>query len=271
MFVLFSHILAFAVLFVDSLFDMFNDNNVPDEFALIGIAGGLLLHIAQSFTTGDLTPLIWSVGGGVVATVYGWAAYYKGFWGGADAMILTMMGFTVSLTATGQASLTHVLDLIFNFMISAVAVTVIYAGYKFSKAENSTQKFRESLANRKRFITGAVTASGLFSVFLHFGGANGPVFFVVMTGLLLLYEWIRVVEKDFLVKEVEVDNAVNEVPARGQGFGSQIKGLTEEELDEYEGNTLKVRTGVPLIPVFLLALLITDLTEIGFWILYSVY
>ncbi len=271
MFVVFSHILAFAVLFIDSLFDVFNNHNVPDEFAVAGIIGGLMLHAAQSFYTGTFTPLIWSVGGAVIAAVYGWAAYYKGLWGGADAMILTMMGATVPLTVMGEASSTHVLDLIFNFMIAAVVVTVIYAAYKFMEAEEGIEKFKESLGERKRIVTGLVIGMGVFSIFMQHTGGNGLLFFAVMTGLLLLYEWVRVVEEHFLVKTVSKEDALNEVPAEGQGFDEQIKGLTEADLEDFEGEEVDVRTGVPFIPVFLVALLLTNLTEIGFWVLFAIY
>lgn len=271
MFTVFSHILAFAVLFIDSLFDTLNDRNVPDEFAVTGIIGGLLLHGLQSLSTGTFEPIMWSVIGGIVAGIYGWTAYYRGLWGGADAMILTMIGTTIPLTVTGEASTLYILDLIFNFMISAVLVTVIYAGYKFIKAEDNFKRFKQSLIERKRFVTGLLSANIGFSIFLIYNDVNGLFFFALITLLILLYEWIRLVEKKFLVKEIEKEDALNEVPAPDQGFGDQIKGLTEEELNDYEKDSIKVRTGVPLIPVFLLALVITDVTEIGVWLFYGLF
>ena len=271
MFVAFSHILAFAVLFIDSIFDLLNDNNVPDEFAVTGIIGGLLLHAAQSLSTGSMTPVTWSIMGGLIAGIYGWAAYYKGFWGGADAMILTMLGFTVPLTAMGEASVTYVLDLVFNFMIAAVAITIIYAAIKFYKAEGSTEKFLQRIKERQRFLSATIIFTGLFSIFLWRFGVNGPVFFAVMTTLIVLYEWIGLVEKKYLVREINAEDALDEVPAQDQGFGKKIQGLTEEDLEEFEEEKIKVRTGVPLVPVFLLAIVITDLTSIGVWTLYALY
>lgn len=271
MFVVFSHILAFAVLFIDSLFDFLNDNNVPDEFAVTGIIGGLLLHGAQSYVTGSMTPVTWSITGGLIAGVYGWAAYYKGFWGGADAMILTMLGFTVPLTATGEASVLYVLDLVFNFMISAVAVTIIYAGAKFYTAEGSTEKFLEKLKERRKFIATGIIFTGLFSIFLQINGVNGAVFFAVITVLLVMYEWISLVEDRYLVREIDAEDALDEVPAKDQGFGKKIQGLTEEDLEKFEDEKIKVRTGVPLVPVFLLAVVLTDLTNLGVWALYALY
>jgi len=271
MFTVFSHVLAFAVLFIDSLFDTLNDRNVPDEFALTGIIGGLLLHGLQSLSTGTFEPLMWSLIGGTVAGIYGWVAYYRGLWGGADAMILTMIGTTVPITAIGEVSTIYVMDLIFNFMISAVLVTLIFAGYKFIKSEGSISKLKNRLMERKRFVTGLLSANIGFSLFLIYNNVNGIIFFAVMTSLILLYEWIRLVEKQFLVKEVKTEEAINEVPAQDQGFGDQIRGLTQEELDDYEEDTVEVRTGVPMIPVFLLALVINDLTNIGVWMFYGLF
>ena len=271
MFTVFSHILAFAVLFIDSLFDTLNDRNVPDEFAVTGIIGGLMLHGLQSLSTGTYEPIIWSVSGGIVAGIYGWAAYYRGFWGGADAMILTMLGTTIPLTLPGEASMIYLLDLVFNFMISAVLVTVIYAGYKFFRAEDNLKRFKNSLIGRKRFVTGLLSINVAFSLFLIYSNVNGVFFFASMTLLIFLYEWIRLIEKEFLVKKIKTENALDEVPAPDQGFGDQIRGLTQEELDEYSEDKIEVRTGVPLIPVFLLALLITDLTGLGVWTFYGLF
>jgi|APHM01.1.fsa_nt_gi hypothetical protein len=271
MFTVFSHVLAFALLFIDSLFDTLNDRNVPDEFAVTGIIGGLLLHGLQTVSTGSLEPLIFSITGGILAGGFGWIAYYRGFWGGADAMILTMIGTTIPITAIGEASTIYVLDLIFNFMISAVIVTVFYAGYKFLNAENSFKRFKQSLQKRKRTVTGLLSINLGFSIFLAYNNVNGLFFFAVMTTLIFLYEWIRLVEKKFLVKEVKKEKALDEVPAPDQGFGDQIRGLREEEIENYDGDKIKVRTGVPMIPVFLMALLITDLTQIGVWSFNTVF
>ena len=62
-----------------------------------------------------------------------------------------------------------------------------------------------------------------------------------------------------------------EVPARGEGFGKKIKGLSEEEIEGIESEEIKVRTGVPFLPVFLLALVLTDLTSSGIWLFYTIY
>lgn len=271
MFTVFAHILAFGVLFVDSLFDTLNERNVPDEFAVAGIIGGLTLHGLQSISTGSIDPFIYSLGGGLISGTLGWLAYYRGFWGGADAMIVTMLGTTVPLTSSGQASTLYTLDMIFNFMISAVLVTIIYAGYKFITAEDSLERFKSNLIDRKRTVTGFMSFNIAFSLFLIYEGVNGLFFFFLMTALILLYEWIRLVEKNFLVKEIDAEEALDEVPAPDQRFGDQIRGLTEKELDDFEEDTIKVRTGVPMIPVFLLALLITDLTTVGVWTFYSLF
>lgn len=266
-----SHVLAFSVLFIDSLFDILNNNDVPDFFGIFGIIGGIGLHAAYSYTIGSLEPLIWCLGVGMVFSVYGWLAYWKGMWGGADAVLLSALGFMVPGPATGNFSVAYVLDLITNFMIAAVFVTVLYSAYKFFEQDGNPRIFVEKFMEDERTIAGIIAAAGVLSALLITQGSNGYLFFLLITVFVLLYEVLKVIEQNFMVEEKNPGEVeVGEVAAPDQGYGEKIRGLTEEEVDNLD-EEIEVRTGVPFIPVFLLAVLLTDLTVSGVWLIYSIY
>lgn len=266
-----SHVIAFSVLFIDSLFDILNSNDIPDLFGVIGIIGGIGLHAGYAYTISSLDPLIWCLGVGAVFSIYGWIAYWKGMWGGADAMMLSALGFMAPGPVTGNFSVVYIIDILANFMIAAVTVTVAYSLYKFFQQNGDPRLFIDAFLEDEKKLAGAVLATGIFSTFLISQGSNGYVFFASILVLLFLYEVLSVIEDEFMVtvKSAE-DVEAGEVPAPDQGFGDKIRGLEEEEVEQLE-EEIKVRTGVPFIPVFLIALVLTDLTRSGIWILLSLY
>jgi hypothetical protein len=268
----FSHVLAFSVLFVDSLFDFLNNNDIPDEFAVAGITGGVLLHAAQTYTTGSMEPLIWSLGVGSVFLGYGWLAYWRGLWGGADALVLGTVGFAAPGPVTGTFGFSYILDFVFNLMVAAYAVTVTFGIYKFRQQSGTLEVLKDDILENERLIAGSVLATGLLSSLLVVQGMNGFIFFALMVTLIFLYRFLKVVQEEYMVREVDVDNLEGgEVPAPGQGFGRKIKGLTQEDIESIDEDMIEVRSGVPFIPVFLVALVLTDVTVSGMWMLYALY
>jgi len=67
MFLVLSHILSFVVLLVNSIYDVFNNHDVPDVPGLIGIVGGLGLHGVYSLSSAGLGAITWSIGVGVIS------------------------------------------------------------------------------------------------------------------------------------------------------------------------------------------------------------
>jgi len=266
-----SHVLAFSVLFIDSLFDILNNNDVPDFFGILGILGGIVIHAIYSYTTGSLDPLIWCLGVGAVFSVYGWIAYWKGMWGGADAMLLSALGFMVPGPATGNFNVVYIMDLIANFMVAAVLMTVLYSVYKFFEQDGDPRIFVKKFLEDEKIIAGVIAAAGILSALLISQGSNGYVFFLSILVLVFLYEVLKVIEQNFMVEKKDPGEVeAGEVAAPDQGFGEKIRGLTEDEVENLD-EEIEVRTGVPFIPVFLLALLLTDLTVSGIWLIYSLY
>lgn len=267
----FSHLIAYAVLIVNSFYDIFNGRDVPDLPGLAGIAGGILFHGLYAWNISSLRPLYWCIGVGLAFSAYGWFAYWQGMWGGADAMTLSMLGFTAAGPISGAFNFSYLLDLLANFVIASVIVTVGYSVYKFREQGGEISDLRDALLEQEEKVSGAVLAAGGFGVILNSRGLNGTVFFILITALTFLYVFLKLVQDEFMVvekKQEEIEEG--DVAAPGEGFGKKIRGLTEEEVKEVSGS-LEVRTGVPFIPVFLFTLALTDFTASGFWVLYFFY
>ena len=271
MFLVLSHILSFVVLLVNSIYDVFNNHDVPDVPGLIGIVGGLGLHGAYSLSSAGLEAIAWSIGVGVIFSIYGWGAYWRGMWGGADAMTLSALGFTAAGPISGAFNLGYVLDLIANFMFASVAVTIIYSVYKFVSQGGGLINFINAVRQREVTLAGTVVLAGLIGALMNSQGFNGLVFFLLISVSGVVFVFLKMVQDKYMILEKSPEEVeAGDVASPGQGFGRKIRGLTEEEASEVS-DTVEIRTGVPFIPVFLLALLLTDLTSSGIWILYGLY
>jgi Flp pilus assembly protein protease CpaA len=256
MLLILSHVLAFCSLFIGSLFDL-DTTDVPDEFSAIGVVGGILLHAVYSYISGDWSFLGWSLGVGAIFSIVGWGAYYMGGWGGADAFAMSVLGFAAPFVPPAPSFIDPV-NLIFNLMIVAFAYTTAYTFYRCLNRD-SIKTTVDRLENEKYRVLGEIGVAGLFSAFVWSTGLNGATYFGLLLSLIILYRFFKVVENDMMSETFPVEEVeAGDVAAPGQGFGDKIVGLTEEQLEETDLDEIEIRRGVPFMPVFVIALLITD-------------
>ncbi|MEF8880618.1 MAG: hypothetical protein V5A72_02190 [Candidatus Nanohaloarchaea archaeon] len=252
----FSHILTFSMLFIAAIFDVRSElGDVPDEFATTAIIGGILLHAGQSYLLGSLSPLIYSISLGLIFSLYGWAAYWKGMWGGADAMALSALGFgapymTLSLTGAVQ----HGFSLFINLVLVASAYTIVFSLIRAYKTEDFLVKLRERLYQDKLRISLEIGIGlivfGLMKPFRAF------FLYISIVLAIFLFRFLKIVERYGMMEEIKVDNLEGGEVIR-ESSDDRIKGVTEEEIEEIDGK-VKVMHGLRFIPVFPVTLVLTD-------------
>ena len=285
-----SYALAFSVLFIAAISDL-KTTEVPDIFPVIGVLGGLLLHLAASYTQGidfeTLTsftvlfnspmtwfqalgdPLVWSISIGIAFSIYGWALYFLGVWGGADAFAMSVLGFAAPYGLAGP-DLAYPVNLFLNIMIVGFLYTLGFAFYKSLKHRKvwrttyrdiKEQEFRISLE-----ILGAmlISVSGIYT-----GSFNGFLYFFILVSFIFLYRLLKNIEDGLMRQTVPVSELEGgEVLAREEEKGGVVKGITEEEIEDIEAESVEIREGVRFVPVFPVALLITMLFGGGFnWLI----
>ena len=146
----FSHILAFSALFINSLFDVFSEKgDVPSEFSLVAIIGGILLHAAYAFNLGSITPFVWLLSIGFVFSLYGWLAYWMGMWGGADALAMTVLGFAAPYSVNG-IGMVYGFSLFVNIFLVSSVYALIFTGYKALRSEALRTAFLNRLTDRRK-------------------------------------------------------------------------------------------------------------------------
>lgn len=253
MFADFSHILTFAMLFIAAVFDLRSEmGDVPDVFAATAVAGGVILHTAQSYVVGSWNPLIYSLGVGAIFSAYGWFAYWKGMWGGADAFALSALGFgapfmTLSLAGAVRQSV----SMIINIVLVASIYTLVFSAARAYRTEGFTQKLREKLySERKRIFLELGLA---FVVFGFLKPVPAAGMYALIAGSVFLFRFLKVVEECALTEEVDADELEGGEVLKGE----RIRGVTEEEIKDMDG-TVEVMHGLRFVPVFPAALLLTD-------------
>lgn len=245
----FSLIIAFSTLFIASVFDVKSEKgDVPEVLLYTGVVSGILLHAAYSLQIQDFTPLIASLAAGIGLTTYGYFAYIKGMWGGADMLGLSILGFSTGYFL-GFAGL-------MDLLVNTVAVGFLYAlGFGIIggiKSEEVREDFYSNLIENKMYLAIFLSSGLVLGVYAQLEGLRGWAFFVLSSFMLLTYYYIQSVEDELMTKEVEASEVeVGDVLAEGE-----IKGVTEEELRDLEG-TVKLKEGIRFMPVFPAGLLLT--------------
>lgn len=289
MLVLLSHVLAFSVLFIAAISDL-KTTEVPDILPAIGVLGGIILHAAASYRAGvnwalltdtammlntPLTwfqtlgdPLAWSIAIGVAFSVYGWSLYFLGMWGGADAFAMSVLGFAAPYSLSGMGVM-HGLNLFVNIMLVGFVYTLLYAFYKSLKnKEVLTDTWTDIKDQELRISVEVILAAAVSFIGSYTGVYNGLTYFIFLVFLIFLYRFLKNIQHGLMTREVSVsDLEGGEVLARDEENGGKVVGITEEDIQSFETETVTVREGIRFIPVFPVALLITDIVGGGmYWV-----
>ncbi|WP_414836915.1 prepilin peptidase [Candidatus Nanohalococcus occultus] len=252
-----SHLICFLSLSIGSVYDLLT-TEVPDQIPAIAVLSGILLHAAASYFNGSLMPLKWSLAAGAFFSIYGWGMYFAGMWGGADAFSVSALGFAAPYGLAGFG-LMHSVNLFVNMMLIGFGYTLLYAFYKAARTGGVLfGTIEEIKSDRKQFLL-EILAAGAFGTVAYFVFSANYLYVLSALTMVVLYRFLKQLEDDVMVSEVAVEDLEEgEVVVSGE-VGQQVKGITQEEIDGLEVDEVTVKTGVRFVPVFPLALLVTDL------------
>lgn len=282
MFALFSHIIAFCALFVGAIFDL-KTTEVPDSVNIVGVVSGIMLHAYASLqlVRPDILlssavlfspfewfmalgePLAWALGVGVVFSLYGWGLYFLGMWGGADAFAMSVLGFAAPYAVSGP-SLIYPLSLFAAVLVAGFIYSLLFGFYKTAQNPDVIRDTVELIKEQEKRISLEIIGAGLISGVAAFSSFRlGLIYFILLLFLILLYRLFRNIQDGLMVEEVPVEELEGgEVLAEEEELGGKIEGITEEDIESIEKDTVEIREGIRFIPVFPIALLLVDL--VGF-------
>jgi len=290
MLVFLSHALAFTVLSVAAVRDLLT-TEVSDKISIIGVIGGLGLHLAASipqmnfqtllntsilladpikWTMALGEPLIWSIGIGTALSIYGWGLYFLGLWGGADAFAMSILGFAAPYGLNGPGFI-HVGTLFITILIVGFIYTIGYALY-LSRGKKPLKRTLSLIKQQEKRISIEILGAAILSALTSFSSVKISIaYFGFFLFLIFIYRFVKVVQDDMMTREIKVEDLEpGEVLAADEEKGGKVKGITQEEIDQIDTEKVNVREGVRFIPVFPIALLLTEIMgESLLWILIS--
>ncbi len=277
-----SLIVGLAALLAASWSDI-KTREVPDwiSFALMGFSVGNALIISIYARNPDF--IINSLLGLGVGVAIGFFMFYTGQWGGGDSKLI--MGLAALIGLNIKESLLSEYNMILVFIINIMLVGAFYGIiYSLAKAfmnfKQCGKAAKEKLKSKPIMITriillGLVIVSlAYWLIIREFDSLLILIMSVFMLVLFYLWVLISCVEKSCMIKEVGVGKLTEGdwiVSPIMKGKKLLLKpsktGITREEIALLKKNNIRnvtIKIGIPFVPSFLLAYIITFL--LGNWL-----
>lgn len=244
---------------------------VPDWLSYAAIAAGAGLRLLHSSYYGSWSYITEGIAGFAVFFVVAYAAYYLGGWGGGDSKMLMAIGALLGL----NASFSHIgISFIINTIFIGAVYNIIWTSALAIKYWNGFVRNCKTLLARKDYrlmlITGyAAIAVLLLSLSFTPFEIKTLTLFVAAACFLLatLVLAVKAVEKAAMTKKVPVsqltegDWIARNIFVKGRRIaGPKDRGISTEHIRELKRlgvKNLLVKTGIPFVPVFFIAIVVT--------------
>jgi len=277
------HVLAFSVAVIGSILASYWDlktTEVPDDIPYAMSIIGIIIHLSRASLAGDIYIFVDSLLVGLSLFAFGYVMYYFGQWGGADAKMLSAIGFLLPTSESISfvegfpifpmefpLAITYVANL---FLVGTVYM-LFYASAIALKNKKVVSEFRREMKKSMKILSFSSVSLFLILVFsgMRFYGSLGvPVEYAYITVrslvtvaatsfLFVLYKFAKAVEDVGFKKRIKVkDLREGDVLSKSRVW----IGLEEPEVKKIRASGQKyvwIKEGVRFIPAFALALLFT--------------
>jgi len=249
---------------------------VPDEIFYTMFAIGLGYYLYQSYLIGSLTPLFNPMLFGGIMFVIGYTMYKFGQWGGADAFLLTAVGFLlpaapVSLGFIPQTFFPFPFSYLINVFLVGTPYMLIYAAIIASRNRKVQQSFRKDMkASAKTYFLFTALLFAFFFGFSYYLSqqlslqinlvdlVRNSAFPAIGTlALFVIFKFSQSVENSAFKKKISVSKLkVGDVLLDSKEF----VGISARKVAAIKKSGKKfviIKEGVRFAPAFPLALLFT--------------
>ncbi len=273
MFELFALIIVGTILLIASFTDL-RTTEVPDWLTHGGIVIGVILHLVSAWWQSSWTPLIDGGIGLGVFVAFGCLMYYTGQWGGGDSKIMMAIGALLGL----QFSFEHItVAFFFNVLIAGAVYGLVWTiGLAIFRRKQFLPAY-VALAKTKQFRYGRMAAYGALALFAIVSFTTQDMilrFLLLLIGVMVPFLlhvslFIKAVEKCMVRNAkpselMEGDWIVKDVVVAGKRItGPKDLGVTLAQMKELKRLskthkiTLIVKDGIPFVPSFLIAFVMT--------------
>lgn len=264
-------IVAFLILAVGSITD-FRTREVPDYVSYFGVAFGLMYYTMHSILLMDYMPIALSLAGFAATLGLSTALYKLGQWGGGDSKALMAMGtlllFPISLY---DDFVSFALNLLVVGGVYGLVWMIALAIKNWSKVRKMYERVEQEKNMKMGKIASMITAATLLITSYYFWDSPYrfplTLFGMMSIGTYYLLVMLRAVERVAFVNRVPVsmltegDWIVEDVKVKGKLLcGPKDLGVSNAQIALLKKNKVSsvvVKSGIPFIPAFLIALGVT--------------
>jgi prepilin signal peptidase PulO-like enzyme (type II secretory pathway) len=259
--------IAFVCLLIASIED-WKTREVPDYLSYFFIAAALFIRLLWAVYEWDLNILIWVPLSFGIFTTFSYLMYKGGQWGGGDVKL--MMGLSIALSSFQTYTLfPYFLNFFMNVLIAGSIygiVMMVYTGIKNRK------KLVKKIGAVDKILIPSI-AIGVIAVAYYFRFNIALAFMGILLVVSLgLFRYLKLIENCCMQNYVPVKNLtegdwlINDVRKSGIVVKSKTIGLEEDDLKKLRKlhsagklDKVLIKTGIPFVPAFFLAFLLTQM------------
>lgn len=246
---------------------------VPNWVFYVMLAVGVPSVIAYSLLSSGIESLAFSTATGVGLLGLGYLMYRLGQWGGADMVLLAIIGFLMTSTSPlfpGETAFPFGISFLFNLFIIGAAYMVAYAAIFAMRNKAVITNFKSNMMKSTRLlIILCISMVAVFTVLMFYlsGLVGGLTNAEMARGIalpILLTVAFMVVYK--FAKSVETYGFKTRIPVSRLKAGDMLLderkliGITQEQVNRIRRSGKRyvwIKDGVRFVPAFPLALLFT--------------
>ncbi len=282
--------MAFIAIVIGTLTDI-KKREVPDWISYFLIFFSIGARILYSIQLKDFSIILQGVYGLILFSSIAYAMYYAGQWGGGDAKLLMGLGAAIGFKAVYSIDSQSISQMVNSSGIAFLMNTIIFGAFYglfyiliifFSNKSSVYKKFK-GMTKDKSFIKYRNMALIIgFVYFIIFIFISRSVYYNLIAGIVILslilmfpYLWsfVKSVEDAVMYKELEPSNLVEGdwiaqeiIVGRKVIVSPKDLGISKEQISELKElyknkkvSKILVKEGIPFVPSFLIAFIITIL------------
>ena len=222
-----------------------------------------------SIEKGNYWYFAWGLIGFIAAILISNLFYYSRMYGGGDAKLLMALGTILPLSLSWQANLGILIIFLILFLFVGAIYGMVYSlVITLQNLGEFSEEFPKIFKKNKRMILFTVLAGVslfIFSFFIKFYLLLWLSILLTLSPFLLVYA--KAIENSCMINSTKVSNlTIGDLLARPLRIGKitikpNWEGLSERELKFIKrklkpSDKVKVKQGIPFVPVFLIAFII---------------
>ncbi len=253
-------IITGAILLIIASIEDLKTREVPDYVSYTLIGSGIFIRVMWFLFEKNPAVLFWIPTSFLVLGGFSYMLYKSGQWGGGDVKIMAGVGILLS-SFPGE-----IIPFFFNFLINSLLVGAIYGAFGIAImviANRKKVKFRWfELVLLPIFLVMSILLVYYTPLFLSFFG----IFILVSILSLIYFKKIeesamqmdvpveKLTEGDWLVDDIKIEDKVF---LKRRNIGLTLDDLKKLKKNKDKIKKVKIKTGIPFVPVFFITLVVT--------------